>query len=322
MYKTHQLEQTLKRIEWAINNEKAFVRLNTAVALILDNSFAVAYLNNHGGTLMFDILIMIRNKIVPNGTPTSNNNSHSSFRFCCSIKEEKSKSVTLSLCIIEMIVLSNFLILISILLIRHYTTSDRIVIDSEQKVICFILWTMTGFLWLLVDFLVLLAVKIMNTFLVLINVIVRLLTMLLDLIIVVLIWTTNQPKPARYNPDMQNPSANKCQSNAQTSSSSADEVGHLKQEVARLTAHLAKLTAQQRAPVPLWQTPPPQPSTPNQSIGQRSSGAHLQTYSFHGLCTHSDTDCRAQHPPGAAPNNNAANGGHCYFCPMGAHPMD
>uniref|UniRef100_A0A915I5W3 Uncharacterized protein n=1 Tax=Romanomermis culicivorax TaxID=13658 RepID=A0A915I5W3_ROMCU len=43
---------------------------------------------------------------------------------------------------------------------------------------------------------------------------------------------------------------------------------------------------------------------------------------FHGLCMHSDADCRAQDPASAVPVNNITNGGCCYFCRTNAHTTD
>uniref|UniRef100_A0A915HGU2 Uncharacterized protein n=1 Tax=Romanomermis culicivorax TaxID=13658 RepID=A0A915HGU2_ROMCU len=122
---------------------------------------------------------------------------------------------------------------------------------------------------------------------------------------------------------MPNHSANSHQSNTQPSSSvHADEVCCFKQETARLMAHVAKLWAQQHAPAPNQPTPPQQPWMPIQAIRQCSSGAHLQTCSFHGLCMHSNADCGAKHPASAVPVNNITNGGRCYFCCTHAHTTD
>uniref|UniRef100_A0A915LD05 Uncharacterized protein n=1 Tax=Romanomermis culicivorax TaxID=13658 RepID=A0A915LD05_ROMCU len=43
--------------------------------------------------------------------------------------------------------------------------------------------------------------------------------------------------------------------------------------------------------------------------------------SFHGRCTHSDADCRAQRPksPILILNASTANTSHCYFCRTRAH---
>uniref|UniRef100_A0A915J0I7 Uncharacterized protein n=1 Tax=Romanomermis culicivorax TaxID=13658 RepID=A0A915J0I7_ROMCU len=113
-------------------------------------------------------------------------------------------------------------------------------------------------------------------------------------------------------------------SNAQRPSlTPSHDIRQLQSEMAQLTAHIAWFTAQQMTPAPRNPTPPTQQLVHVQKAGNRPSGTHLQTCSFHGRCTHNDASCRAQCFNSARPGDAAAaHISHCYFCPTRAHPTD
>uniref|UniRef100_A0A915I098 Uncharacterized protein n=1 Tax=Romanomermis culicivorax TaxID=13658 RepID=A0A915I098_ROMCU len=107
------------------------------------------------------------------------------------------------------------------------------------------------------------------------------------------------------------------------SATPSNEIRCLQSKMVRLTAHVARLMAQQTA-LPLRNPmPSTTPSAHVQNAGDHPLMAHLQMCSYHGCCTHNDASCQAQHPDSTRPSNIAATGaGHCYFCPMRAHPTD
>uniref|UniRef100_A0A915HTP1 Gag-like protein n=1 Tax=Romanomermis culicivorax TaxID=13658 RepID=A0A915HTP1_ROMCU len=97
------------------------------------------------------------------------------------------------------------------------------------------------------------------------------------------------------------------------------ENSKLRREILNLKQNLAKKNRQTKE-ISKKNRSKELPKAPDAS--PRPSAAHLQMCSFHGRCTHSDADCRAQRPNSAVLVSNAAptaNTSRCYFCRTRAH---